>query len=961
MLANHGSRSVVRRLVASLLFFVMLAACSNSQMEEEQEEIPLEEPQEEPEGPEEEEIQEPEEEQEEEPEKPQEEPEEPVEEIEPPAPDTIVLPVIKVDSLREGMMRVVTRGAPVWLSGGRMRVDLDYDYSLGIHEVTCAEFEDVARKEDWYFYLDCSQDDLPVTNVTYYDAVLFANAYGKAHGYDTVYTYHRRFSNSKGHCVNLEGLELRTGVDGFRLPTEAEWVLAAVQSWSPDKYSWNFSNSNFVLHPPCAFPDSVGFCDMAGNALELMNDWLGPQKETIVKNYIGPPTGNSLFEKVVKGGSMIQQMYDINLVNRGDVYPVTASSISTYIGFRLAFGKIPGGIWMDGHGDVATSTVKMKAFSSELRDKMGTMHVKLAFRNDQTGNLAYVDFSGVASGVVELVDTIPVFHPDISPDGRKVAFCTGMEGIAGQSSVYVRNLDASGSGLVKLDVKNAAIPRWHVGVGGDTSIVYVDYTGNNTDDAEFFAGATWMVPFSNGTFGTPRKLMDGAYHGGLSRDESFAVTGARRLRAHVDGIDKIWYKGEQACNASLSKDGRNQTLFLDFGGETGRNFANENYGVHERLLVADSNGKLVRAIPAPGGYSFDHSEWVDRRNWAVVSLVNIQGVHAKLALVNVLDSSVMDLVEGEELWHPNLWVMSTNAFEKENLVLDSAGLYWDPIYQGGEKAASLKMRMFWDMHDSLQVIAVGSSRTERGFDPAQVSKPALNFGYIGGDLWAALYLMDNYIVPHANKLKYLVVEISFDLMCNSKSTRMQYAFEQAPGYFYDRNHNFWRDGLPDGFVRLVDANVCYTDEDSLKYVSTRGLLKIDSYGWRDEPEIKRDTVMSVGRQQVFSNSVDSLTAFIDSTQNKGFKIIGLVYPQSPAYANTGSFGRHGIRRSLAMETVAYFDSLASVYPHFIMMDENKFGAHDYTDDMANDYDHLAAAGAEHLSVRLDSLIRALEQ
>jgi hypothetical protein len=58
---------------------------------------------------------------------------------------------------------------------------------------------------------------------------------------------------------------------------------------------------------------------------------------------------------------------------------------------------------------------------------------------------------------------------------------------------------------------------------------------------------------------------------------------------------------------------------------------------------------------------------------------------------------------------------------------------------------------------------------------------------------------------------------------------------------------------------------------------------------------------------------------------------------------------------------AYFDSLASVYPHFIMMDENKLGAHDYTDAMANDYDHLSAAGAEHLSVRLDSLIRSLEK
>lgn len=177
--------------------------------------------------------------------------------------DSVKVPVISVDSLRPGMMRVAPNGAYVLLGDGRMRVKLDYDYSLGIHEVTCGEFDAVAREEDWYFVLDCAQDDLPVTNVTYYDAVLFANAYSKSLGYDTVYTYHRQLFNSSSHFVNLEGLAVRTDVDGFRLPTEAEWVMAASQSWNPWRYSWNSSNSNYEIHAPCAFPDSLGFCDLA--------------------------------------------------------------------------------------------------------------------------------------------------------------------------------------------------------------------------------------------------------------------------------------------------------------------------------------------------------------------------------------------------------------------------------------------------------------------------------------------------------------------------------------------------------------------------------------------------------------------------------------------------------------------------------------------------------------------------
>lgn len=872
----------------------------------------------------------------------------------------VAVPEVELDSLRPGMMRIKSNGASVLLGDDRMRVKLDYDYSLGIHEVTCGEFAQISEKETWYFYLDCTQDDLPVTNVSYFDAVLFANAYGRVHGYDSVYVYHRAVFNSKGHCVNLEGLNVRTDVDGFRLPTEAEWVMAASLSWDPERYGWTSANSNYELHAPCAFPDSMGFCDLAGNALELTNDWLGNLGDSVAKNFVGPPTGNALFEKVVKGGTAYGLGVEMNWNNRVDVYPVTASTISVYMGFRLAFGKIPDAVWMDGRGDVATELIKMKAFSSDMREKIGTVHAKLAFRNDMTGNLVYVDFGGGAPGAVEILDSVPVFHPEISPDGKKVAFCTGVEGVDAPSAVYVRNLDVAGSGLVKLEVENAAIPRWNVDSNGDTSIVYVDNTGDNTDDANFLAAATWLVPFSDGRFGVPRKLMDGAYHGGLSPDGSRAVSGARRLRAHVDGTDEIWYDGEQACNASLSKDGSNQTLFLDFGGDAGRMFAHEKYGVHERLLVVDSTGSLVRAIPAPEGYSFDHTEWVDRENWAVASLADSDGKHSKIVLVSIADSSVVALVEGEELWHPNLWVMPRVASGTTYLDLDSAGVYWDPILQSGSKSAALKMRMFWDTFDSLEVIAVGSSRTERGFDPLKISRPAFNFGFIGEDLWGELYLLENYVVPHARNLKYLIVEISPDLMTNDPFARMREVFEQAPGYFYDRNHGFWNDSVPEAFVRLVDINVVYTLNDSTQYVNTRGLNRMESGGWGEDPEIKQGAILFDSKRRHYANVVDSLVAFVDRMQGKGFVIIGLIYPQSPKYADTECFGRHGTPRDLAEETVAYLDSLAGGYPYFVLMDENKFGAHDYPDSMANDYDHLSAVGAERLSVRLDSLIKTLE-
>ena len=172
---------------------------------------------------------------------------------------------------------------------------------------------------------------------------------------------------------------------------------------------------------------------------------------------------------------------------------------------------------------------------------------------------------------------------------------------------------------MKLDVENAAIPRWRVLENGDTAIVYVTSAENNRDETAFWALSTWQVVFKDGAFGEPEKLFDGAFHGGISEDETLAVTGARLLRARVaekgstvmsSAVDTVWYNGEQACNASLSKDGTKRTLFLDFGGKTGREFVGEDYDTHERLLIVDSTGKLIQSVAAPAGYTFDHSEWV---------------------------------------------------------------------------------------------------------------------------------------------------------------------------------------------------------------------------------------------------------------------------------------------------------------------------------------------------------------
>ena len=148
----------------------------------------------------------------------------------------------------------------------QMKAAFDYSFSMGRHEVTCAEFNGMMEPVTG-LVLDCAQDSLPATDVTYYDAVLYANALSKKGGFDSAYTYSRAAFDNEKHCTNLEGFAFRPDVDAYRLPTEAEWMLVAGLNWKPTD-GWNSENSGYRLHEVCTAPNQgEGVCDMAGNAM----------------------------------------------------------------------------------------------------------------------------------------------------------------------------------------------------------------------------------------------------------------------------------------------------------------------------------------------------------------------------------------------------------------------------------------------------------------------------------------------------------------------------------------------------------------------------------------------------------------------------------------------------------------------------------------------------------------------
>ena len=863
----------------------------------------------------------------------------------------------------------------------QLRAVLNYDFSIGMHEVTCAEFKDVMGMT---FDERCNGEDsdlLPVTKVTYYDVVLYVNERSKREGYDTAYSYSTTVFDAQGNCISMEGLLFHPEVEAYRLPTEAEWHLAAERDWNPSM-EWNSFNSNFEPKNVCSYARLRGdFCDMGGNVKEWVSDWFGYFRDTTITNFVGAPDGGVLGERVIKGGSFRNDPNTIKLHNRGDVYVVTSASKSDYLGFRVAFGKIPNAVWLGRDGRARDSRIIPMASSSAIKNTLGTYRSKIVFRNDVSGNLVFIDYVNGSLSVIELADTLDSYHPDISPDGRLVTFSTGTEGVSGKSDVYVRVLSELNEKPLKVKAEgNAFIPRWRLLENGDTAIVYVSDASNNKENSDFKKMSTWQVTYRKGRFGVPQKLFDGAYHGGISDDNRLAVTGARLLRARIaksgktlaDGRDTVWYNGEQACNVSLANDGSKRVAFLDFGGKTGAEFVGEEYKTHERLLIADSTGNLIKTIAAPEGYTFDHTEWVlnyksanPDGGYIVATLTNSAGAHSKIVLVDVKTGSILDLVEADEVWHPCVWRKNVYVPEKSELDPDSAGVYLRSTDEWSAIVMRFKMELLWKYYDTANVAIMGSSRPMLGVSPSLFDKKffAVNFGQTPNSIYMTRDFLQNYVFTHLKKLKYLVVSLDIDFwnkIDGPDGDNMFYtSFEDHAGYVYDKNHDYWKDGVPEGLLEYTENSVGSTDETY--YMKDRGRYsKVNCFSWNENPEIEVDSNYQDAHYNLIDDSMDALVTIIKEAAKRDIQVVGVIFPQSPAYAKTGAFGRYGLRRTTAKKVIKDIESLSQKYSNFVLMDENKMGDHDYSDKMAIDEDHLCYAGAGVLTYRLNSLLLSLE-
>lgn len=227
--------------------------------------------------------------------------------------------------------------------------EISRPFYFGVHEIRRKEY----AKFDSSLETTSTDENLPITDVSWLDAIKFCNWLSQREGLDPVYTI------TNGTSVSVD-----FGSNGYRLPTEAEWELITYYRFADDKaigpFAWgegtkpptrignlagfetrsalrsyitNYADSHKDLAPVGSYRRNFnGIHDLTGNAAEWVFDYFGTNYEGWDKPVTDPMGPRRGIDRIVKGANF----QTIKLHEAAINFRRTVGYKDETVGFRIA-------------------------------------------------------------------------------------------------------------------------------------------------------------------------------------------------------------------------------------------------------------------------------------------------------------------------------------------------------------------------------------------------------------------------------------------------------------------------------------------------------------------------------------------------------------------------------------------------------------------------------------------------